>query len=81
MKNQKAKGILVIVLFLLITVGIAYIDVYGLMGSGKAEDITLGLDLAGGVSITYQIEMVARTGKFSVFIVWNSGSRLSFESD
>ena len=56
MKNQKAKGILVIVLFLLITVGIAYIDVYGLMGSGKAEDITLGLDLAGGVSITYQIE-------------------------
>lgn len=56
MKNQKAKGILVIVLFLLITVGIAYIDMYGLMGSGKAEDITLGLDLAGGVSITYQIE-------------------------
>lgn len=56
MKNQKVKSLLVIVLFLLITVGCAYIDLYGLMGSGKAEDITLGLDLAGGVSITYEIE-------------------------
>ncbi|MBQ8147829.1 MAG: protein translocase subunit SecD [Lachnospiraceae bacterium] len=55
MKNQRVKAILVIVLFLLITVGCAYIDIYGLMGSGKAEDITLGLDLAGGVSITYEI--------------------------
>lgn len=56
MKNQKAKSVLIIVLFLLITAGCAYIDVYGLMGSGKAEDITLGLDLAGGVSITYEID-------------------------
>ncbi len=56
MKNQKAKSVLIIVLFLLITAGCAYIDIYGLLGSGKAEDITLGLDLAGGVSITYEIE-------------------------
>lgn len=55
MKNQKGKSILVIVLFLLLTVGCAYIDIFGLMGSGKAEDITLGLDLAGGVSIVYEI--------------------------
>lgn len=56
MKNQKMKSVLIIILFLLITLGCVYIDVYGLLGSGKAEDITLGLDLAGGVSITYQIE-------------------------
>lgn len=56
MKNQKAKSVLIIVLFLLITAGCAYVDLYGLLGSGKAEDITLGLDLAGGVSITYEIE-------------------------
>ena len=56
MKNQKVTSVLIIVLFLLVTVGCAYIDVYGLLGSGKAEDITLGLDLAGGVSITYEIE-------------------------
>lgn len=55
MKNQKVKSVLVIILFLLLTVGCAYIDLFGLMGSGKAEDITLGLDLAGGVSITYEI--------------------------
>ncbi|MCM1495297.1 MAG: protein translocase subunit SecD [Bacteroides sp.] len=56
MKNQKAKSVLILVLFLLITAGCAYIDIYGLLGSGKAEDITLGLDLAGGVSITYEID-------------------------
>lgn len=56
MKNQKVTSVLIIVLFLLVTVGCAYIDVYGLLGSGKAEDITLGLDLAGGVSITYEID-------------------------
>lgn len=55
MKNRKLASVLKIVFFLLITVGCAYIDVFGLLGSGKAEDITLGLDLAGGVSITYEI--------------------------
>lgn len=55
MKNQKAKGVLTILVFLLLTAGIIYIDVFGLMGSGKAEDINLGLDLAGGVSITYGV--------------------------
>ena len=52
MKNKKLSSVLKIVFFLLITAGCAYIDVFGLKGSGKAEDITLGLDLAGGVSIT-----------------------------
>lgn len=55
MKNQKFKAILTIILFLIATLGLAYIDLFGLAGSGKAEDIKLGLDLAGGVSITYGI--------------------------
>lgn len=55
MKNRKLASVLKIVCFLLITAGCVYIDVFGLLGSGKAEDITLGLDLAGGVSITYEI--------------------------
>ena len=55
MKNQKFKAILAIILFLLVTLGMAYVDVFGLAGSGKAEDIKLGLDLAGGVSITYGV--------------------------
>lgn len=55
MKNQKGKAVLTIVLFLLLTLGCVYIDIFGLAGSGKADDITLGLDLAGGVSITYEI--------------------------
>lgn len=55
MKNQKAKSVLIILVFLLLTAGCVYVDVFGLMGSGKAEDINLGLDLAGGVSITYEV--------------------------
>ena len=55
MKNQKFKAIKAIILFLLVTLGMAYVDVFGLAGSGKAEDIKLGLDLAGGVSITYGV--------------------------
>ena len=56
MKNKKLASVLSIVLFLLITAGCGYIDIFGLFGSGKAEDITLGLDLAGGVSIMYEID-------------------------
>ena len=55
MKNKKVGSVLALVLFLLLTAGIVYVDIFGLLGSGKAEDITLGLDLAGGVSITYEI--------------------------
>lgn len=55
MKNKKAGSVLALILFLLLTAAIIYVDIFGLAGSGKAEDITLGLDLAGGVSITYEI--------------------------
>ncbi len=55
MKRNKAIAILLCVLFLLI--GVTYVDFYGVNPAGdfSAADIKLGLDLAGGVSITYQV--------------------------
>lgn len=48
MKNSKGRGILRLAL-LLVLVALA-----GFFGYGYMDDIKLGLDLAGGVSITYQ---------------------------
>ncbi|MDD3368084.1 MAG: protein translocase subunit SecD [Lachnospiraceae bacterium] len=54
-KKWKAVVVLVAVLALIGIVG--YTDVYGIgeNTTGTAQDIKLGLDLAGGVSITYQV--------------------------
>ena len=54
---KKSKAIVTLLLFLAILTGITFIDVKGIDGNGKiaASDITLGLDLAGGVSITYEV--------------------------
>jgi len=54
---SKSKGILIIVFTLLLTVFVGFMDVvgFGANKSGSAKDIKLGLDLAGGVSITYQV--------------------------
>jgi SecD/SecF fusion protein len=54
---KKNKAIVVIVVFLALLLGSAYIDFFGVDagGTGSAADIKLGLDLAGGVSITYQV--------------------------
>ena len=54
---KKSKAIIVLVAMLIVLLGITYIDFYGINaeGSGSASDIKLGLDLAGGVSITYQV--------------------------
>lgn len=48
MKNSKVKGLLGL-LVLLFAVGL-----FGFLGYDTMDDIKLGLDLAGGVSITYQ---------------------------
>ncbi len=54
---KKSKAIIVLIVMLLALVGIGYVDIWGIdgQGSGSASDIKLGLDLAGGVSITYQV--------------------------
>ena len=58
MKNQKTKGILVILCFIILSVFAGYIVMNGLgkQHKGTASHIKKGLDLAGGVSITYQIK-------------------------
>ena len=54
---KKSKAALVILIVLILTLGIGYMDIWGYdgNGTGNASDIKLGLDLAGGVSITYQV--------------------------
>ena len=63
MKNMKLKSILGFILILLIIGGCLYIAVEGTdkNKSGSAENIKLGLDLAGGVSITYETEKAKPT--------------------
>lgn len=53
---KKSKAIVILLCAVLLLAGISYVDFYGFdgNGSGSASDISLGLDLAGGVSITYQ---------------------------
>ncbi len=54
---KKSKAVIILLIILLCTIGVGYIDVFGTdaYGTGSARDINLGLDLAGGVSITYQV--------------------------
>jgi len=54
---KKSRAIVTLLCVILVLVGISYVDVFGWNadGSGSASDINLGLDLAGGVSITYQV--------------------------
>ncbi len=54
---NKNKAIAILVSMFLLLACVVYIDFYGVdpSGKGSASDIKLGLDLAGGVSITYQV--------------------------
>ncbi len=54
---KKSNAIITLLVFLAVLVGVTFIDIKGIDGNGKvaASDITLGLDLAGGVSITYEV--------------------------
>ena len=58
MKYSKAKKIVYSIVILAMIIGFTLISVFGIdeNGSGSAKDINLGLDLAGGVSITYQVK-------------------------
>ena len=60
MKNKfnKNRGIAVFLITLLIIAGLGYYSfvILSSTGVGENKSIKLGLDLAGGVSITYQIE-------------------------
>ena len=54
---KKSNAIITLLVFLAVLAGVTFIDVKGIDGNGKVaeSDITLGLDLAGGVSITYEV--------------------------
>ncbi len=53
---KKSKAIVILLCAILLLAGVTYVDFRGIDadGTGSASDIKLGLDLAGGVSITYQ---------------------------
>ena len=54
---KKSTAIITLIAILALTIGIGFIDIHGTdsQGTASAKDISLGLDLAGGVSITYQV--------------------------
>ncbi len=57
MKKTKRGAIISILIFLLLCAGGIYMAMYGVgeNKTGKAVDIPLGLDLQGGLSVTYEI--------------------------
>lgn len=56
MQMKKSRGIAVFLVILLATGFLGYLSAFGIGSNqwGSAKDIKLGLDLAGGVSITYE---------------------------
>ena len=57
MKYNLTKKISYSIIILVLLVGLSLTAIFGMNGKGygSAKDINLGLDLAGGVSITYEI--------------------------
>lgn len=54
---KKSKAVIILLVILLLIGGLGYTSAFGIgeEKAGAAEQIKLGLDLAGGVSITYQV--------------------------
>lgn len=55
MKKSKAIVIMLVMALMLGIFGYTAVEGFGDSGTGSASNINLGLDLAGGVSITYQV--------------------------
>ena len=55
---KKSRGVIVMLLTVLVIGALGFTCINGVdsTGSGAAKNIKLGLDLAGGVSITYEAE-------------------------
>ena len=76
---KKSKAIIVLIVLLLSIFGIGYIDLYGVdeNGKGSASDIKLGLDLAGGVSITYEVTNTDPTDEQMADTIYKLQKRVS----
>ena len=63
--NSKVKGVLQVLLVLVLIAAFAFVAARGIGGAhrGSAKNIRLGLDLEGGVSVTYQACKTDSTGK------------------
>lgn len=56
MKKARQKAIIILILFFVVLAGSIYVALFGVGDRGKAEYISLGLDLKGGLSVTYEIQ-------------------------
>ena len=56
MKKKKSILSLILAAVLIILLGFTVLVGFGNKGTGSMKNIKLGLDLAGGVSITYQVK-------------------------
>ena len=63
--NSKVKGVLQVLLVLVLIAAFAFVAARGIGGAhrGSAKNTRLGLDLEGGVSVTYQAYKTDSTGK------------------
>ena len=63
--KSKVKGVLQVLLVLVLIAAFAFVAARGIGGAhrGSAKNIRLGLDLEGGVSVTYQAYKTDSTGK------------------
>ncbi len=54
---KKSRAVATLIAMIVALIFITFVDLFGIdgKGSGSASEIKLGLDLAGGVSITYQV--------------------------
>ena len=55
---KKSRGILTLIITVILIAGLGFVSIYGVDSAhrGSARNIKRGLDLAGGVSITYQVK-------------------------
>ena len=80
--NSKVKGILQILLVLLVTAAMGVVAYRGIgeANRGSAKNIRLGLDLAGGVSVTYEATKANPTAQEMSDTVYKMQKRVENES-
>ncbi len=80
--NAKLKGALQILLLVVVAVALGFVSYMGLGNAhkGSAKNIRLGLDLAGGVSVTYEAQKKNPTAQEMADTVYKMQKRVENES-